>query len=207
MSSMNIQSENLSSSGVSPEGRHTSAINSHRRISPAERWLLIAEKAYSSVQRRGFVGGDPFVDWAEAEREVDASYDTEGMQLFLTDDVERLYEQVKRVFGGFGLGYLNLDTILEKHREGLDILTEYNRLWKERTSMLAYQQTALFQDAVNDAMGTLQAFSQGRVDIEGFARRAELSARTMENILSYFKDLTESVSALSSGQKNGDSRG
>ena len=124
----------------------------------------------------------------------------------MTDDVERLYEQVKRVFGGFGLGYLNLDTILEKHREGLDILTEYNRLWKERTSMLAYQQTALFQDAVNDAMGTLQAFSQGRVDIEGFARRAELSARTMENILSYFKDLTESVSALSSGQKNGDSR-
>ncbi|MCG6861338.1 MAG: hypothetical protein LJE70_08685 [Chromatiaceae bacterium] len=52
--------------GSSGEGKPT--------ISPAERWLKIREKACLRVQKRAFVGGDPFRDWKEAEKAVDAMY-------------------------------------------------------------------------------------------------------------------------------------
>ena len=40
-------------------------------------------------------------------------------------------------FGGFGLGHLSLDAILEKHRESLKILAEQNRRLIDNTSELA----------------------------------------------------------------------
>jgi hypothetical protein len=41
-------------------------------ISHDERRRLIAEAAYLRAEARGFEGGDPTVDWLEAEHEVDA---------------------------------------------------------------------------------------------------------------------------------------
>jgi hypothetical protein len=43
------------------------------RPSPEERERLIREAAYLRAEKRGFTGGSPEEDWAEAEREVDAS--------------------------------------------------------------------------------------------------------------------------------------
>lgn len=202
---MIMKSENLSRGKQSQPGVLASTGGGRKTISPAERWLLITEKAYCRVQKRGFVGGDPFVDWAEAEREVDAVFDTDDKQVFMRADAEKLSEQVKRIFGGYGLGHLSLETILQTHREGLERLTDYNRRLMESTSALASQQTVLFQDAVNEAMDTLQSFTQGKVDTDGFARQAELSTQAMENILSYFKDLTESVASISPVRKKHDS--
>ncbi len=172
-------------------------------ISPGERWLLITEKAYNRVQRRGFVGGDPFEDWSEAEREVDAKYETEFPCVLAQTDAEMLTEQLKRVFGGYGLGHLSLDAILERHREGLERMAEHHRKLFDSTSKLATQQTALFQDAVSDAMDTLQSFAQGNVSKDGFARQAEMSAQAIENVLSYFKTLTEIATNRSPPPKKG----
>ena len=47
-------------------------------VSHEERWRMVAEAAYYIAQRRGFVGGDPNADWAEAEAEVDARLKQEG---------------------------------------------------------------------------------------------------------------------------------
>jgi len=170
-------------------------------ISQGERWLLITEKAYTRVQRRGFVGGDPIDDWLEAEREVDARYQAQAGGRFEQTDAEALTEQVRNIFGGFGLGHLGLDAILDKHRESLELLAEQNRKLMDSTSELASRQTVLFQDAVSEAMETMQSFSQGKVSTDAVARQAELSVRAIENVLSYFKTLTDSVTDTSGARK------
>jgi len=170
-------------------------------ISPGERWLLITEKAYTRVQRRGFVGGDPFEDWLEAEREVDARYQTDAGGVFEQTDAEALTEQVRNIFGGFGLGHLGLDTILGKHRENLELLAEHNRKLMDSTSELASRQTELFQDAVSEAMETMHSFSRGEVSTDAVARQAELSVRAIENVLTYFKSLTDTVTDVSSARR------
>lgn len=40
-------------------------------VSPEQRHQMIAELAYLRAEKRGFQGGDPLVDWVEAEREID----------------------------------------------------------------------------------------------------------------------------------------
>lgn len=47
-------------------------------VSHEERWRMVAEAAYYIAQRRGFVGGDPNTDWAQAEAEVQARLQQEG---------------------------------------------------------------------------------------------------------------------------------
>ncbi len=47
---------------------------SEDRLSDEQRMELIAAAAYRRAEERGFQGGDPSLDWAEAEREVDATY-------------------------------------------------------------------------------------------------------------------------------------
>lgn len=44
------------------------------RPSPEERERLIREAAYLRAEQRGFAGGSPEEDWAEAEREIDARF-------------------------------------------------------------------------------------------------------------------------------------
>ena len=42
-------------------------------MTPEERYRLIAEAAFLKAESRGFVGGDPVVDWLAAEQEIDDS--------------------------------------------------------------------------------------------------------------------------------------
>jgi hypothetical protein len=42
------------------------------QVTPEERWRMISEAAYYRAEKRGFVGGDPAEDWAEAEAQIDA---------------------------------------------------------------------------------------------------------------------------------------
>lgn len=41
------------------------------QVTAEQRYRMIAEAAYFRAERRGFVGGDPGMDWAEAEAEID----------------------------------------------------------------------------------------------------------------------------------------
>ncbi len=173
-------------------------------VSPGERWVLIAEKAYSRAQRRGFVGGDPINDWWEAEREVDARYHTALQRVFTKADAERMQEYVKSAFGGYSLGYLGLDALLDRHRAGFEKMAERNRKLLDSTAELTNQQLALFQEAVDGAMQSLQSFAQGKVSTDVFAKQADLSARAIENVLSHLKTITEAVSDTSPPEEKGD---
>ena len=196
--------DNPSSENHIRNGAFSPAGENRRAISPGERWLLITEKAYFRAQRRGFVGGDPFDDWEEAEREVDAIYVTDSRRNLLPADAEQLAEQVKSVFGGYGLGHLSPDRILEKHREAMELLAAHNRKLMDNTSELALQQSALFREAVDEAMETLHSFSQGRMSADGFAKQAEISKRALENLLTYFNEIA-GVSAGTPSSKKTDS--
>jgi hypothetical protein len=43
-----------------------------RRMTAEQREQMIAEAAYYRAEGRGFADGDPFLDWLDAEREIDA---------------------------------------------------------------------------------------------------------------------------------------
>lgn len=170
-----------------PPGGHKHA------ISPAERWLLIRENAYARAQQRGFVGGNPFEEWLQAEEEVDAQYDTDFRGVFSLTDAEEITKQFKSVFAVYGLDHLSVDALLEKHRDGMEKLAAFNRNLIDSTSELANQQTAVVQEAVREGMKTLQSVAQGWVSTEGVTKQADLSMKAIENALSHVKSVTASV--------------
>jgi len=43
-----------------------------KKVSPEQRWKMVAEAAYYKAEKRGFQGGDSARDWLEAEAEIDA---------------------------------------------------------------------------------------------------------------------------------------
>jgi len=179
----------------------TSAEEDKRRISPAERWLLITENVHARAQRRGFVGGDPCQDLLEAEREIDATYDTDFEGVFTLTDPKEIAEQFKSVFAGYGFGHSGLDGLLAKHRDGLEKLAASNSKVISSTSELATKQTALLQDVAAEAVKTLQSAATGRLNTDGVARQAELSTQAMENALSLFQALTDSVAEIATPTK------
>jgi hypothetical protein len=42
------------------------------KVSPEQRWKLVAEAAYFLAEKRGFATGHAVADWLAAERQVDA---------------------------------------------------------------------------------------------------------------------------------------
>ena len=60
------------------------------RVSAEQRQRMIADTAYFRAERRGFNGGDPVVDWLEAEAEVDARLGATGGKTLLEELDERL---------------------------------------------------------------------------------------------------------------------
>lgn len=57
-----------------PDARSTKprVVDAPDRISPEQRRVMIEEAAYYRAARRGFVGGNPELDWKLAEIEIDA---------------------------------------------------------------------------------------------------------------------------------------
>lgn len=172
-------------------------------ITPAERWLLISEKAYHRAQSQGFVGGDPFDYWLEAEKEVDAKYHSDSRNIFSQADARQLSEHVNSVFGGFSFGHLGLDAILEKHRKGLEILAEQDQKLIQTTAELAARQTAVLQSAVSEAVDMMHSLSQGKFNTQTVARQAELSMQAVENVLSHLRALTEMATGSAKPKDSG----
>lgn len=189
------RSEKAARKATPAKASSTSSGEKKQTVSPAERWLLIRAAAYVRAQKRGFVGGNPFEDWLEAEEEIDAKYTTDFRGVFSLTDAEQINEQFKSVFAVYGLDHLSVDALLDKHRDGMEQLAAFNRQLISSTSELANQQTALVQDAVKEGVKTLQSVAQGRVSTDGVTKQADLSMKAIENALSHVKALTESVAA------------
>jgi len=155
------------------------------------------------AQKRGFVGGNPFKDWLDAEEEVDARYTTDFRSVFSLSDPAEVTNQIKGLLAGYGLGRLSVDTLLRNHQEGMEKLAAIDAALVDSSLGLASEQTALVQDALSEAAKTLQSVAQGRLDTDGVVKQAELSIKAVENALSLVKSLTEAVTGSSpGGEKN-----
>jgi len=167
-------------------------------ISPVARWLRIRENAYARAQKRGFVGGNPFQDWLDAEEEIDARYVTDFRGVFSLSDPTEITHQIKGVLAGYGLGRLSVDTLLSNHREGMKKLAAIDAALMDGSLELASEQTTLVQDALGEAAKTLQSIARGKLDTDGVAKQAELSIKAVENTLSLVRSLMEAVTGKAS---------
>jgi hypothetical protein len=170
------------------------------KISPAERWLKIREKACIRAQKRAFVGGNPFDDWADAEKEVDAKFETDPNGASLSAP-EQIRSQIECILGRFGLGDLSVDVLLERHSQAMERLARIDRTLIGGAAQLASRQTALAQDALHEAVSILQSVAQGKLSTDAMAKQADLSMRMMHNALSHLTAVTETVTGIASGAK------
>jgi len=166
-------------------------------LSPVARWLRVRENAYTRAQKRGFVGGNPFQDWLDAEEEIDTRYVTDFRGVFSLSDPAELTHQIKGVLAGYGLAHVSVDTLLSNHREGMKKLAAIDAALVGGSLELASEQTALVQDALGEAAKTLQSVARGKLDADGVVKQAELSIKAVENTLSLVKSLTEAVTGSS----------
>jgi len=167
-------------------------------ISPVARWLRVRENAYARAQKRGFVGGSPFKDWLDAEEEVDAQCVTDYRSVFSLTDTSEITKQIESVFAGYGLSPLSVDTLLKNHRKSMAKLAAFDTALMDGSLELASEQTALVQDALNEAAKTLQSVARGSaLSTDGVVKQVELSVKAVGNTLSLVKSLTEAITGIS----------
>jgi hypothetical protein len=164
-----------------------------RTITPAERWALICENVYTRAQKRGFVGGNPLQDLADASQEIDAAYETDFDCVFSLTSSTEITEQLKSLYAGYGFAQEDLEKLLDGHQEGLEKLAAMNRDLLDSTSALVEKQTKLLQDVASESAKTLQSFTQGRLRPEGVFKIAELSMQAFSNALMGFQGSTKSA--------------
>lgn len=170
-------------------------VDDKRTITPAERWALICENIYARAQKRGFVGGNPLQDLADASQEIDAAYATDFNCVFSLTNSTEISEQLKSLYAGYGFAQEDLENLLDGHQEGLEKLAAMNRNLLDSTSALVERQTKVLQDVASESAKTLQSFTHGRLGPEGVFRIAELSMQAFENALLGFHGLTKAASS------------
>lgn len=176
-----------------PRVTPTTPKSGKRTISATERWVLISRNVYARAQQRGFVGGDPLADLAEAIREIDEEYDTDVKGLLsLTDPVE-LMEQFQNLFAGYGLGKRQLDRLMSNYRGALEKLAYSNRRLLNGASERSARQASLLRNVTEEAMRTLQSVADNAGRIEDRLHLPGQPAHTIANFLSRLNVLANSA--------------
>ena len=85
---------------------------------PEERRRLIAERAYSIAERRGFAGGDPRDDWLQAEAEIDRELALGG------EGAEPSAAQRKKELAAYKKLREDIEGILSDMRESVSVSNE-----------------------------------------------------------------------------------
>ncbi len=98
-----------------------------RGMSDGQRQQMIAEAAYYRAEGRGFTDGDPFLDWLDAEREIDALLNVpkaerwvKQLESQLSSGRERLTTLRAKIAGKGKTARAELKKDLEKLDEKLD---------------------------------------------------------------------------------------
>ncbi len=67
-----------------PRAKPAPAATAGMRVTPQQRYQMIAEAAYFIAERRGFAAGDPARDWHEAEAEIERILQSGGKAAGMT---------------------------------------------------------------------------------------------------------------------------
>lgn len=110
-----------------------------QRISDAQRRQMIAEAAYYRAKARGFLGGDPSVDWLAAESDIDRQLNGHGPERWLkalesqlSSGKEKLATMKKSVAGKRKAAQAELRRDVEKLGDMLESFEERLEELKER---------------------------------------------------------------------------
>jgi rubrerythrin len=87
-------------------------------VSQKERRRLIAERAYSLAERRGFTGGDPRNDWLQAEAEIDRELALGG------EEAEPSAAQRRKELAAYKKLREDIEDILSDMRESVSVSNE-----------------------------------------------------------------------------------
>lgn len=90
--SKKAQSASAPKSTAAIKSRSGSAASKQKMsVTPEQRYQMITEAAYFCAEKRGFVGGDPALDWLEAEAEIDRMIQQSGKEPHMTE--KQAYQQ------------------------------------------------------------------------------------------------------------------
>lgn len=110
-----------------------------RKFSTEQREQMIAEAAYYRAEGRGFADGDPFLDWLDAEREIDALLNVpkadswlKQLESQLSTGRERLTTIKQRISNKGKTARAELKKDLEKLDEKLDSFESKLRELRDR---------------------------------------------------------------------------
>jgi hypothetical protein len=157
---------------------------------------MISRKIQARAQRRGFVGGDPLEDFAEAIAEVDDEYVTDVRGLLSLTDPTEMMEQFQSLFAGYGLGKQGLERLLALNRDALEQLAVSNRELVSRGTAGAVRGSVLLRNATEDAIQTLQSLAHGATRIEERLHLPTMPTRAFSNMLSRLAGLADSAKKL-----------
>lgn len=172
-----------------------------KRISPAERWELIRQAAHQRAQKREFVGGFPHQDLLEAEREVDAVYETDFECLLSLRESDRLTDQLRGLLACYGFDQQHLNDLLEKHYRRLQELLASNRQPPPGKAETMNEQTRAVRAIANEAVEALQSLAAGRIRTEALINLAEVSMKTLEDLLATPQASRQRVQSASDGHE------
>lgn len=191
-----------------PHVTSTQVTLSKPKISATERWVLISKNVYCRAQRRGFVGGDPFDDIAQAISEIDDQYATDVRGLLSLTDPAKLVEEFRNLFAGFGLENRSLDELLEMHRDSLEKLAASNSELVNGAVERAARRVALLNQATEDATAALRAMAQTAAQLREHAfLPSQPTQHTFRNVLSRLAALANSLGDLvENGRDAGDEK-
>jgi hypothetical protein len=176
-------------SGVNP-----SSESNRQKITPAERWELIREATYKRAQKRGFVGGYPYQDLLDAEREVDAAHETDYECLLADTEPDEFIKQLRGLFACYGFDQEHLDDLLAKHCRRLQTLIASSRELLPETAELAAKQGRAVSSIASEAIRALQSLAVGRIRPEALIELAEVAMKTLEDALAEPQGLTQKSS-------------
>lgn len=138
-----------------------------RRMSAEQRQQMIAEAAYYRAEGRGFTDGDPFLDWLDAEREIDALLNipkaeswVKHLESQLTTGKERL-KSFRQEIGGKGKAAKaqlkkDLDKLDEK-LESFEVKLKELRDRGEKVTRRARQQAEKAWDEISELVNRVGA--------------------------------------------------
>lgn len=162
-------------------------------VTPLERWRMIAEAAYYRAEKRGFFGGNPMEDWAEAEREIDAKYTMDMSKVMTVFDPSQMMEELRKALSGGDLSGVDLSSVLETQRRNVEALTQANQRAFETAQAMLDRQMEMLKEAMAEAVGALSDLSAAKSPTKAATKQGQLLKQLMEGALANLREMTDFV--------------
>lgn len=159
-------------------------------VSPLDRWRMIGEAAYYRAQKRGFLEGNPFQDWLEAEKEIDTRYTVDFSKMLTVLDPSQLMDQLQKAFGGQFPG-VDLFPLLDSQRKNVEALTEANQRVFQGGRDIVIRQVEILREAVGEATTVIKELPAAKSPKDAAAKQGKLVSRALEKALDNLREATE----------------